>query len=271
MSGIHPGAMLAVCRVLVTFRDGLGNVKEISGTGFWVKDGDNNYFVTNRHNVDPTLKLGNDTLFKLEAMHLQLRQQESPGKWLPAVFLARVTNLADSLQCHSSSDVAVLKNPSLQSDDPLVGHSTFTIEELADEEFLAESVGPMDAASFIGFPGRDGKVWWDQQWHFPISRTVHISSWPRIPFSNDAIPTPDVILVSGLSFSGSSGSPVISHQKGMRGFTSTGKGASKYVEAKILGIMSGHWWDEEPDKGMFYHSGLSYFTRATSIRDLLAA
>ena len=156
MSGIHPGAMLAVCRVLVTFRDGIGNGKEISGTGFWVKDGDNNYFVTNRHNVDPTLKLGNDTPFKLEGMRLQLRQQESPGKWLPAIFLVPVTNLAESLQCHSSSDVAALKNPSLQPDDPLVGHSTFTIEELADDDFLAESIGPMDAASFIGLPGPAG-------------------------------------------------------------------------------------------------------------------
>ena len=271
MSGIHPGAMLAVCRVLVTFRDRIGNGKEISGTGFWVNDGDSNYFVTNRHNVDPTLKLGNETPFKLESMRIQLRQQESPGKWLPAIFLVSVTNLAESLKCHSSADVAVLKDPSLDSDDPLVGHSTFNIEELADDQFLAESIGPMDAASFIGFPGQDGRVWWDQQWHFPISRTVHISSWPRIPFSNDAISTSDVTLVSGLSFSGSSGSPVISHQKGMSGFTSEGKGGSKYVETRILGIMSGHWWDDEPDNGMFHHSGLSYFTRATSIRELLAA
>ena len=70
------------------------------------------------------------------------------------------------------------------------------------------------------------------------------------------------MLFRSLSFSGSSGSPVISHEKGIPGI-------SGYVEPKILGIMSGHWWDEEPESGMFFHSGLSYFTRVTSIRELV--
>lgn len=127
----------------------------------------------------------------------------------------------------------------------------------------------MDVASFVGFPGNDGKKWWNKKWNLPISRTVHIASWPRIASSNNSIPTLDVMLVSGLSFSGSSGSPIISYEKGIKAGATLS--TVSYVAPRILGIMSGHWWNEEPKGGMFFHSGLSYFTRATSIRELLTA
>jgi hypothetical protein len=180
-----------------------------------------------------------------------------------------VENLKSCLHLHDSADVAILIGPSLLSDNPLLGHSTFLLEELATDEFLSESVNPMDVASFVGFPGRDGKPWWDKKWNLPVSRTAHIASWPRVAFTHDEIVTTDVMLVSGLSFSGSSGSPIISHEKGFR--PGTGASDGSHVPAMILGIMSGHWWDEEPSSGMFFHSGLSYFTRATAIHELLAA
>jgi len=269
MSGINPGVFLAVCRTLVDFRDGIGNLKSISGTGFWVRNGENDCFVTNRHNVDPTLKLGEATRFRLERVRLQLRLQITPGNWRPDTSFVAVDNLETCLRLHPSADVAVLNNPSLPSDNPLLGHSTFNLGELGTQQFLLESVHPMDVASFVGFPGKDGKAWWDKKWNLPISRTVQIASWPRIAFTNDSIPTTDVLLVSGLSFSGSSGSPVISHEKGIR--LGPGLSGGSYVEPTILGIMSGHWWDEEPEEGMFFHSGLSYLTRVTSIRELLDA
>jgi hypothetical protein len=49
----------------------------------------------------------------------------------------------------------------------------------------------------------------------------------------------------------------------------SGAEQNSYVKPKVLGIMSGHWWDEEPPEGMFYHSGLSYFTRSTAILELI--
>jgi len=267
MSGINPGVFLAVSRILVDFRDDIGNLKVISGTGFWVRNEKDNYFVTNRHNLDPTLKLGAETKFRVEKVQLQLRVQNTPGNWRPETSFVAVENFERCLQLHLSADVAVLSNPSLPSDNPLLGHSTFNLGELATQQFLMDSINPMDVASFVGFPGKDGKKWSDKKWNLPISRTVHIASWPRIAFTNDSIPTSDVLLVSGLSFSGSSGSPVISHQKGIAAAL---PGVS-YVEPKILGIMSGHWWDEEPKEEMFHHSGLSYFTRVTSIHELLNA
>ena len=267
MSGINPGVFLAVSRIKVHFRDDIGNPKVIFGTGFWVRNEKDDYFVTNRHNLDPTLKLGTETKFRVEKVYLQLRAQNPPGNWRPETSFVAVENFDRCLRLHSSADVAVLRNPLLPSDNPLLGHSTFNLEELGTQQFLRESINPMDVASFVGFSGKDGNEWWDKKWVLPISRTVHIASWPRIAFATDSIPTSDVLLVSGLSFSGSSGSPVISHQKGI---PIDLPGAS-YMEPKILGIMSGHWWDEEPSERMFHHSGLSYFTRVTSIRELLNA
>jgi hypothetical protein len=269
MSGINPGVFLAVCRMLVDFRDDIGNSKTISGTGFWVRSREKDCFVTNRHNVDPAMKLGPTTKFRLEKVSLQLRLQITPGNWRPDTCFAGVENLQSCLRLHASADVAALVNPSLLTENPMMGHSTFTLDELGTREFLMESVNPMDVASFVGFPGRDGKAWWDKKWNLPISRTAHIASWPRVAFTHDSIPTSDVLLVSGLSFSGSSGSPVISHEKGIK--VGSGLSGSGYVEPKILGIMSGHWWDEEPQTGTFFHSGLSYFTRVTSIRELVEA
>ncbi len=272
MSGIHPGALLAVSRLVVEFRDDIGNPKTICGTGFWVQTGHDSYFVTNRHNVDPKLKLGADTNYRIANVKLQLRTQTTLAAWLPETFFVSVTNLEHCLRCHPAADVAVLKNPSLPTKHQVVSHSTFTLEELATEQFLAESASPMDVASFIGFPGRDGKQWWDQRWDLGIARTVNLASYPSIPFTNENIPTSDVILVSGLSFSGSSGSPVISHQKGIEGLNlGNALSGGLYIRPQILGMMSGHWWSEEPQAGMFFHSGLSYFTRATAIRELLDA
>jgi hypothetical protein len=270
MSGINPGVMLAVCQVVVEFRDDIGNPpKVISGTGFWVQDKGSDYFITNRHNLDPTLKLGAGSPFRLASAQVQLRLQAPPGEWQASTKLFPVNNLETCVRLHPSADVAALKNPSLTQGTSQFSHSTFTRDELATPQLFVSSVSPMDVASFIGFPGKDGAQWWDQSWNLPISRTVHIASWPRIPFSNSSIPTPDVTLVSGLSFSGSSGSPVLLHRKGIRlGAGLTGGGN---VEPKILGIMSGHWWDEEPSSGMFFHSGLSYFTRTTAICELLDA
>lgn len=269
MSGIHPGVFLAVCRIAVSFRDDLGNPKAISGTGFWVRNGENDCFVTNRHNLDPAMKLGSTTSYRLEKAALQLRLNNPPGNWRPDTCFVDVANLGHSLRLHPTADVAAFINPSLPIENPMMGHSTFNLDELGTQQFLVDSVNPMDVASFVGFPGKDGKPWWDKKWALPIARTTHIASWPRVAFTHDSIPTSDVLLVSGLSFSGSSGSPVLLHEKGIK--VGGGLIGGNYVEPKIIGIMSGHWWDEEPSSGMFFHSGLSYLTRVTSIRELLEA
>lgn len=263
MSGINQAIFTAVCRLKVRFSDDLGNKKEIIGTGFWVKDGENSFFVTNKHNVDPTLKLGPETKFKLANLEIQLRQQVGTALH-QAVSFFEVKNL-QSLRIHATADVAVIPNPAFNA--PGFGYNWFSMEELATTEFLTNSVSAMDIASFIGYPGLSGKAWWDEQWQLPIARVTNIASWPAIPFTNNGIKTSDVTLVSGLSFSGSSGSPIIVHEKGIK--VGPGLSGARHVEPKVIGIMSGHWWGNESPEDIFFHSGLSYFTRSSSITELL--
>lgn len=267
MSGINPGVFIAVSQIRVTFSDDIGNTKLITGTGFWLQRELDQFFVTNRHNIDARLKLGSDTKYRSVSLEIQLRQKLNNGNWAKDTSFEQVDPPGTNLWMHEFADVAIIRNPIFPKKDQSFGHSVFTTEELATQEFLSQSLNPMDAASFIGFPGKDGKKWYDEDWNLPIARTVHLASWPKIPFNNSAIPTQHAALVSGLSFSGSSGSPVISHEKGFK--VSGGLKGGGYVPATVLGLMSGHWWNEEPNEGMFFHSGLSYFTQSTAIWELL--
>lgn len=264
MSGINPDIFTAVCRLQVHFSDGLGNSKKIYGTGFWVKSDADNFFITNRHNIDPTLKLGSSTSFKLDKVYLQMRRMIGKSM-LPEADFFRIEDVDRSVVVHSTSDVVAFKNPKIKCDG--YGFNWFSKNEIADSDYLCKLVLPMDIASFIGYPGLKGKDWWDQQWQLGVARVVNIASNPAFSFTNPGIKTSDVALVSGLSFSGSSGSPVILHQKGFK--ATPPMQVMGYVEPKLIGIMSGHWWGEEDSENIFFHSGLSYFTRSTSILELL--
>lgn len=163
-------------------------------------------------------------------------------------------------------DVAIVRDVSFKDMNDDYGWNIISIEGLAGEDFFRNSLNAMDAVSFIGFPGsKNDLVWFDDEWKLPIARTAHISSYPGRSFSNRSISTADTMLVSGLSFSGSSGSPVFNHPKGLNL-----KGPltiSGYVESKLIGIMSGHF--HEAGDNAFKHSGLSYLTRSTAILQLL--
>jgi len=72
-----------------------------------------------------------------------------------------------------------------------------------------------DEAFFIGFPGFDGRMWFEEAAVLPIARTASLASIPSVPFTNTHIRTADVLMVAGLSFSGSSGSIVINRRQGI--------------------------------------------------------
>jgi hypothetical protein len=143
----------------------------------------------------------------------------------------------------------------------------FEIAMVADQGFLAEKAPVMDLASFIGFPGRHGVPWWNQGANLPIAWLCSLASDPGRPFANDSITTADVALVSGLSFSGSSGGPTILHEKGIR--VGAGLTDGNHIPPKLIGIMSGHLDNEDPEQEMLRHTCLSYFTRSTSILELV--
>lgn len=135
------------------------------------------------------------------------------------------------------------------------------------EEFNRNQIKIMEPAIFIGFPGTNGRHWWDESWKLPVIRQCTLASWPAIPFTNSQIQTTDVLLVSGLSFSGSSGSPVFVMNRGL--YPGGDIQDSGWRPARLIGVMSGHFWEDTQTPAMFAHSGLSYLTRSTSIIEIL--
>ncbi len=260
--------MWSVQRIEVIFEaDGLDSVV-VRGTGFWMNNENRaSVFITNRHNLDAKLQYGEHTPFRPKTISIELRRRcgdtfFQKTQWYEVAIPRPII--------HETADAAILVNPQMLIDGKptLADFGFYPIlrTDIADQEFLINSVAPMNIASFVGFPGTSENEWSDRRWRAPIARTVNIASIPSIPFEHEQILTSDTMLVSGLSFSGASGSPVFLHQQGIKG----GVGIiSPYVEPKVVGIMSGHW-NQKTSSGMLEHSGLSYLTRSTAIQEMLS-
>lgn len=266
MTGINQGVVFNVCRIKGIFSDKIGNEKRFSGTGFWVQESGSNYFVTNKNNLDPTVSFGDSTKLNLFELEIELRNtiNGQPIRKTKMFGLADLTQI----KVHDSADVAIIKDPQFTEDTGTYqAAGNFRKSDLADAIFFKNHCNVMDVASFIGYPGTSKSQWWDTDWNLGIARTVNIASLPQIPFSHSDVSTSEVCLVSGLSFSGSSGSVVLLHEKGVK--PGHGLENPSYSGPKIIGIMSGHWPLPDTTPDMFNHSGLSYFTRSIAILELL--
>ena len=268
MSGINKSIVHSVTHLRAEFSDKIGNRKTILGTGFWIQhDPSTSILVTNRHVLDAALLLGQPTSLRLTSVQIELRRADEGTLYADTKFF-EVLNLELSLRLSQHADCAVLHKPELGSN---LGEFKILFRilqtDIADNTFLAERVQVMDFASFIGFPGDSQNPWWDTRFNFPIARLCSIASLPELPFSNPAVKTSDATLVTGFSFSGSSGSPVILHQKGIR--AGGGLEDPSFVPPKVIGIMSGHKAEQSPTTPMLQHTGISYFTRSTSILQII--
>lgn len=265
MSGINPLFLFAITQIRSTFRDSIGNSKSSLGTGFFLRsEAGTPIFVTNRHNLDPSLKLSSD--YSLVSASVLLRRHDGT-KFTSATQFFEV-DLSTTQIIHSRhADVSALVAPSFIRRLPEYQFYTINRQKnLADQTLFETKVFMMDLVSFLGYPGTASSQWWDLTWNTPIARLASLASWPHVPFSNPQIPTADITLVSGLSFSGSSGSLVMLHEKGIPPGDIVDP---MYTPPTIIGIMSGHWWEPSEEPQMFRHSGLSYYTRSTAISDLL--
>ena len=309
---IDPNSTIwSVNRLKSHFRDSLGNPLTTQGTGFWlVLD---SYcrefgFVTNRHNLDPELKVNRDgSDYQLEKLEIELRSRtpvsDDPSSFSidkETEFFELASQFKESIYYSDTADVAFLyplKFNSLGSQfEP---YSTFRVDDLADDYFFNFRVSVMDYCHFIGFASAGDRKpgWWDHGANAPIARLASLASNPHtyFEFSHPEITMTDVILVSGLSFSGASGSPVILDQKGLGTDVPALEFESKFIRnpsrsnekeqsehsrergpyfvdenfvpRKILGVMTGHCNNEIQQR--LEHSGLSYFTRATALFPLL--
>ena len=268
MSGVNSLFIFAVTRIRMVFRDDLGATVSPVGTGFFLRsEAGTPIFVTNRHNLDPSLKLTPKHL--LISVSILLRRRDGERFMAETQFVD--VDLTATRVLHSQrADVSALVAPVFIAQPP--GYDFYTINRrgaLADQAFLETKVFLMDLVSFLGYPGTSSTQWWDLTWNTAIARLAGLASRPHLSFANPGILTDDVTLVSGLSFTGSSGSIVLLHEKGIP------PGGDivdpMYAPPSILGIMSGHWREASAEPEMFRHSGLSYYTRSTSILELLAS
>ncbi len=269
MSGIDDSILLSVNRIRTTFRDLLGVEQRGAGTGFWVslnqKKTSVPAFVTNRHNLDPEMLYPNQD-YRLIRTEIQLRKQTADDAELHRE-TSWISIPAEGWVLHPTADCAAIIDPKLAGQQQ--GFLPFTAKVgIGNQYWLEHNVCVMDLASFIGFPGSEEVPWWDDYWTLPISRLATLASIPSMPFVNKFIKSGHVGLVSGLSFLGSSGSPLLLHA-GHQGPVPLDRTISSYRHPQIIGIMSGHFREKTTEPEMFRHSGLSYYTRGPAIREVL--
>lgn len=270
---IHPDILYAVTRIRTTFVDDVGNVTPGTGTAFWLTTPDGrSLLVTNKHNIDATVRKPRRDDLKLFSIEIEVRRYDDASH--PTSETRFFEAALDTVRVsHDTADCVVFPAPRFAKIDDGFRAFGLPVSMLADDVWIANEVNLTDLATFVGFPGRRGKPWWDTGMALPIARLATIASEPRIPFINpEHIETSDVTLVNGFSFSGSSGSPVVIHEKTFE----TPRGSGR-LPRMIIGIMSGHLPD--PPEGTptelapvvhpMFHSGLSYFTRSQIIIDLV--
>lgn len=273
-SGIPEEFSNIATRVKTTFVDDLGNHITGIGTGFWyTEDGFSRAFITNKHNLDPKLNPNLGKKYQLQDIEIELRRIEGKEILTDETKFFKIKDYL-GLFHSQNEDVSLIHLPQFEDAATKTFQHSAAMhganQALADERFFKNNVRMMDSCCFVGFPGspKTKEEWWDKKGNFPIARNASIASRSDGYYKNESIVTNDVILVSGMSFKGSSGSPVFSFQKGLKGVLKmAGTEDENYVPPKLIGIMSGHWQTNEPD--MFKHGGLSYFTRSTSILRLI--
>ena len=107
VTGLTNDILKKATRVKISFDDGIGNYMIIQCTGFNVLTNKSNViFVTNRHNLDPTLKLGEETDFKFNKIEIEIR--ENPDS---TIFREMRGDIAFSLK----ADCAIVYNTEVYS------------------------------------------------------------------------------------------------------------------------------------------------------------
>lgn len=244
-----------VCLIETSFVDDLGNYSKGRGTAFWVFHNSKFLLVTNRHNIDITIFKPLEKPKKLSEFRILIRQNANSGQTTSGFQWIDIKPSDISIFLHQEADVAILD---IQNIPLIIKRTGLRSEDIADENYFKEEASFLDPIFFIGYP----MDWYNTIQMLPIARIAHIANNPSMPFSNAFLKASQkIILVTGLSFSGNSGSVVIFPGTGIKEITTTN---FPYRGPKCLGIMSGHLKEKGSE-----HSGLSYFTRSSAIHDIL--
>jgi len=264
--GLSNDVLYAAYRLKTEFyreRDNLS--KEVTGTCFFVMNKDQQIcLVTNRHMLDVGYS---DKENKYISCVLKVMQVEGflvtgDPQLLPH---NRITMriYADQNQIRFSptydEDVACIVNPQVLTP----GGSTARIDFYLDYDFLATQDwldSKLSVCDFVVFPGYPD--WHDKLDNRPIMRTGTVASDPRSDYSRGGKPEGRKVAYEAFSFGGSSGSPVLATQKGIK--PGAGIQFDGYREPKFIGINAGHL---DADYGQ--HSGISYFFKSSAILALI--
>lgn len=241
-----------ILRATFTFCRAGGQPKDYSGTCFLVSERIQDirfpsfwtpklYLVTNRHNVDFVLIEGESAKgFMLVDISVLYRDRESDNQQT-TVSISIDQNAKIYVDSNCFNDIALIEFEF--SDVPTAINCNLPLDNIA-ADLSIERVEIGEAVSFIGFPGAH----WDAANDLPILRQASIASSPNLRYKNESQSgEAERILVSGMSFAGSSGSPVF-----------------RMNSRTIIGVMAGHYKASEQ-----VHSGLSYFIKSSVILDIL--
>ena len=222
------------------------------GSGFWVRNGEDLLFATNRHVIDieykdPKYQGHGYVLSSLEI--LTFNPAGHSGR-------QRVVDASISVHEDSAIDIALLRISRVINHDS-ISVEPANIEVIADTCFLETELEWGAQVSFSSF-----QPWRDTQTERPILRTGILSSDPAYPFVSTQVKLDRIHLLEAFSFAGSSGSPVFANARGIK--LGAGLSGGNFREARIIGMMTGHLPNEDSAAGAPYktHTGLSFCHRS---------
>ncbi|WP_415221273.1 trypsin-like peptidase domain-containing protein [Pseudophaeobacter arcticus] len=261
---------LTAARLSVTFDDG----RKGSGTGFFVFDivREQYFLITARHVVDPKYSPGKMlTQAICSKLEISFQWVQNAGTSEPSIGYQTLTCLdPDFCFADGDTDVAGISFPHdylpHRRDGNVYRPMSFSTEQIGtDEELGLRYAG--EPVVFIGFPSNAPSKEIDaHKLYYPLLRQG-VFAYPPV----HGIPIEGQLgrnygLLDSFAQSGFSGSPVVSIQKGWA--DGSWHPEEDFRPARVVGVVCGHYRSAQ-DKADGAHSGLSFFARASSIRDVI--
>jgi len=225
--------LYAVTQIITIF-SGKSEIKQ-SGTGFWVKDNQNNfYLVTNRHVIDKyhVKDIINPDDYPLTKIQFKIHGSTDLKN-------QQINETNCKYNSDSDNDIAVIKFTDFIPPINSFNIRFIPINFFANQADFCNSIFAGDSIFLVGFP----RTWYDAHNNLPILRGGFISSSPQIAKYSDSLKRVkgDCLLIEATSFGGSSGSPVITREKGIN--VGNGLTGGNYFPPKLIGINTGCFYD----------------------------
>ena len=243
--------LLATNKIEVAFRNA-HDEKSAHGSGFWVRNGEDLLFATNRHVIDIEY---NDPKYR---GHGYVPSSVQILTFSPSGRSGRQLVVHAVILTHEDPDIdiALLRVSGVFNADG-ISVEPANVEVIADSVFLETELEWGAQVSFSSY-----QPWRDTQTERPILRTGILASDPAYPFVSTKTKRAHVHLLEAFSFAGSSGSPVFANAKGIQ--LGPGLSGGGFRPARIIGVMTGHLSNEDSAAGAPYmtHTGLSFCHRS---------